>query len=52
MLAQRAEPTQQMGIAAQLGKLAHAGERGMEIGKETTSNLAIVSQGVGTERGG
>src|SRR5271167_554710 len=52
LFAQRAQPAQQMGITAQLGKLVHLGESGVQIGEETMSRRSVVGHGFGSERGG
>jgi hypothetical protein len=52
LIAQRAEPAQEMGVTAQLGELAHFGERRVEIGEETVGCASIVAHGVRAEGGG
>src|SRR5437879_12826211 len=42
LIAQRAEPAQEMGVAAQLRKLAHFGESRGEIGEESAVYVSIV----------
>jgi len=45
LLAKIAKPAQQVGIAAQLGRLAYAWEVGVEIGDESTRTGAIFLHG-------
>jgi len=45
LLAQAAEPAEQMGIAAQLGELEHLRKIGLEIGEEAMGSHSIVSVG-------
>jgi len=52
LVAQRAEPTQQMRIAAQLGELAHFGKSRVEIGEETLDYVSIIAHGVGAKSSG
>lgn len=52
LIAQRAEPAQEMGVTAQLRELAHFGERRVEIGEEAVGCASIVAHGVGAEGGG
>jgi hypothetical protein len=51
-LAKRAEPTQQMRIAAQLGSLMQAREVGLKISKKATSSVAIFVHGAWSANGG
>src|SRR5260370_34902279 len=44
LIAQRAEPAQEMGVTAQLRELAHFGERRVEIGEEAVGCASIVVQ--------
>jgi hypothetical protein len=52
LLAKRAEPTQHMRIAAQLGSLMYAREVGVEISKKATSMVAIFVYGAWPGSGG
>jgi hypothetical protein len=45
LLAQAAEPAEQMGIAAQLGELEHLREIRLEIGEEAMDRRSIGSMG-------
>jgi hypothetical protein len=45
LLAKISKPAQQVGIAAQLGKLTYAWEVGVEIGEESTRTGAIFLHG-------
>ena len=45
MLAKISKPAQQVGIAAQLGRLAYVWEMGVEIGEESTRAGAIFLHG-------
>ena len=49
LIAQRAEPAQEMGVTAQLRELAHFGERRVQIGEEAVGCASIVAHGVGAE---
>ena len=49
VLAQRTEPAEEMGIAAQLRELVHLRERGMEIGEEVAYGTAIVGYRAGLQ---
>jgi|SRR5580700_962100 hypothetical protein len=46
------EPTQQMGIAAQLGEAAHLGEVGVQTGEETSGDAAVYVHGLGSQSSG
>ena len=47
LLAEAAEPAEQMGIAAQLGELAHLREVRLQTGEEAMDGHSIVSGGIG-----
>jgi hypothetical protein len=51
MLAEAAEPAEQMGIAAQLGEVDHLREIGLEIGEEVTGHAAVAAHRTGLESG-
>src|SRR5258708_32468185 len=52
LIAQRAEPAQEVGVTTQLRELAHFGERRVQIGEEAVGCASIVAHGVGAEGGG
>jgi hypothetical protein len=52
LIAKRAEPTQQMRIAAQLREYLYFGESRVEIAEEMSDYLSIVAHGVGAESSG
>jgi hypothetical protein len=51
LFAEAAEPTEQMGIAAQLGEMEQLREIRFEIGEEVTSNTAIAARRAGSHDG-
>ena len=52
LIAQPAEPTKHMGIAAELGRPAYLRKRSVEIGEESVSHATIVSQAVSAQSQG
>ena len=49
LLAQGAEPAEQMGIAAELAEAAHLRKGRAEVGQEAASSAAIAAHGIGTQ---
>jgi hypothetical protein len=49
MCAQPAEPAEQVGVAAQLGKLAELRKMGVEILQETMGQVSVVADGGGPQ---
>jgi len=49
LLAQGAEPAEQMGIAAELAEPAHLRKGPAEVGQKATSGAAIGAHGIGTQ---